>query len=195
MTASLRNVGSLRSEGDEALEALLRFTIATFEEGKLPYLAHLYTRIAYDQRISGSEANFLLRTAGGLSLRQLALLALEAAREREHRSGGGEGRSVSEQEISTLLSDKGSNSDPTVLAENTAMVDLQLLSQSESSGWPSLTPLGRLLVDAMQLESLPQRELEALIESVGPTLALLRFGPEVRAVTEAITARDHQEPL
>jgi hypothetical protein len=68
--------GDVRSDGEEVLEAVLRQAAASYEERKLPYLAHLYANIARSTNISRATAIWLVRKAEPLTYRQMTALAI-----------------------------------------------------------------------------------------------------------------------
>jgi hypothetical protein len=157
--------GPLRSEGDEVLEALFRQAAATFEERKLPYLAHLYTFVAYDSSVSGQTAIYLLRITDQLTFRQLTILALAKARDSGRRSGDDR---FFQPQMDAMLSDgPRGREDPTVPAERRSLHDLQLVVSSVEPSVDALTPLGKLLVEAMSLDTIPDAEVEAFIRAAG----------------------------
>lgn len=121
----------LRSDGDEVLEALLRQAAATYEERKLPSLAHLYTRIAYDNGITGATGIFLLRIADQLTYRQLTILALAAARDAGRRTG--EDNYFQLTVTSLLDRERRGRKDVAIAAGRASLVDLDLLQEGR---WP-----------------------------------------------------------
>jgi hypothetical protein len=64
-----------RSASADLLEAALITAADTYEERKLPYLAHLLAALAFDQSLSAAHANQLLELAHALTYRQFVLLA------------------------------------------------------------------------------------------------------------------------
>ena len=160
------NRGALRSESDEVLEALFRQAAATYEERKLPYLAHLYTSVAYDKSISGQTAIYLLRLADQLTFRQLTILALGDARDVARRTGGD---GYFQPQMDALLSEpeRGNRKDPTIPAERRSLLDLALLKEGVDQSSDVLTTLGELLVSAMRLNTIPKTEIEAFIRASG----------------------------
>jgi hypothetical protein len=158
--------GPLRSESEEVLEALFRQAAATYEERKLPYLAHLYARVAYDETISGQTAIYLLRIADQLTFRQLTILALAAARDQARRTGDDR---YFEPQMDALLNggERGSRVDPTIPAERHSLLDVRLLEEQVEASRDALTALGRLVVDAMQLGTIPEPEIEVFIRQAG----------------------------
>ncbi len=75
--------GDRRPDAEELLEGLLRYAAETYEERKLPYMAHLYDAVVHDASISPSMAIYLLKLAHDLTYRQLIALAAYADRDRE----------------------------------------------------------------------------------------------------------------
>ncbi len=70
--------GGLRPEEQELLEAVLLSAANTFEERKLPYLAHLFDGVKFNALIKVADALFLSRIADQLTYRQLQGLAVLA---------------------------------------------------------------------------------------------------------------------
>jgi hypothetical protein len=70
-----------RSAAEEIAEGVLIAAQREHEEKKLPYLANLLASIAFQEGLSRSEANRLLRLADGLSYRQLCIIALIGKKE------------------------------------------------------------------------------------------------------------------
>lgn len=68
--------GELRPEAHELFEAILLAAANSFEERKLPYLAHLFDGVAYDDSVGAADALFLSRMADQLAYRQLRGLAV-----------------------------------------------------------------------------------------------------------------------
>ena len=66
----------LRPEEDELLEAVLLTAANTYEERKLPYLAHLFDGVKYDASVAAADALFMARLADELTYRQLVGLAV-----------------------------------------------------------------------------------------------------------------------
>jgi hypothetical protein len=66
----------LRPEAHELFESILLAAANTFEERKLPYLAHLYDGVAHDVSVRAPDALFLSRIADQLTYRQLQGLAV-----------------------------------------------------------------------------------------------------------------------
>jgi hypothetical protein len=101
-----------RPAGEELLEGILRQAAETWEERKLPHVAHIYDGVAADADISPAHANYLLRLADRLTYRQLALLAVLAdedtfrARARAS-STNAEGRTQLAEELAMELDDLG----------------------------------------------------------------------------------------
>src|SRR5450755_753023 len=64
-----------RSAADEAIEAVLIVAKSSYEERKLPYLAHLLGRVPFDVALTAPVANRVIRMAEELSWTQYVLLA------------------------------------------------------------------------------------------------------------------------
>ncbi len=65
-----------RSSADEILEAGMLAAQREYEEKKLRYYGNLIANIAFDTTFSKTQANHLIKTAQGLSWRQVCILAL-----------------------------------------------------------------------------------------------------------------------
>jgi hypothetical protein len=70
--------GEMRPEAEELLEGVLLHAANTYEERKLPFLAHLYDGVAHDANVAAADALYLVRAADQLTYRQLAGLAVFA---------------------------------------------------------------------------------------------------------------------
>lgn len=149
----------LRAEGEEVLEGVLRQAAATYEQRKLPFLAHLYASAVYDEAISGATAVFLVRQAESLTYRQLIALALAHAREQGEKSGADR---FFQRTIQSLL-ERDAQPDPGITAEQRSLVDAGLLLDSSEDKGLSLSGIGRLLVKTMQLDQIPDKDIEAFI--------------------------------
>ncbi|MEO6859476.1 MAG: hypothetical protein ABI323_12970 [Solirubrobacteraceae bacterium] len=75
--------GLRRPASEDLLEGVLRQAGATYEEGKVPLLAHLYAGVAYSD-ISAPDAQYLLRLGDRLTYRQLVAVATLADEENSH---------------------------------------------------------------------------------------------------------------
>jgi hypothetical protein len=67
--------GELRPEGEELLEGVLREAAASYEERKVPLLAHLYSAVAHDESVRSADALYLVRLASDLTFRQFVILS------------------------------------------------------------------------------------------------------------------------
>lgn len=65
-----------RPDADELLEGVLLHAAETYEERKVPLLAHLYDGLAFDPSVSAQEGHFLLKLADRLTYRQLVGLSV-----------------------------------------------------------------------------------------------------------------------
>ena len=70
--------GALRPEAEELLEAVLLHAANSYEERKVPLLAHLYDAVAHDESVSAADAHALLALAERLTYRQLVALSVLA---------------------------------------------------------------------------------------------------------------------
>lgn len=77
---SVRNDGFFsndeRSGADEVFEGLMFAAQKEAEEKKLPYMANLFSNIAFDKTISREEANQLIKVAQEVSYRQLVIMQI-----------------------------------------------------------------------------------------------------------------------
>ena len=65
-----------RSRAEEVLENVLLKSQREPEEKKLPYMANLFTNLAFDSTTSAEMAHQITKTAGDLTFRQLCILRL-----------------------------------------------------------------------------------------------------------------------
>jgi Transposase DDE domain group 1 len=151
----------------DQLEGVLRQAAATHEELKIPFLAHLFARVAHDETISGASALFLLRKAEPLTFRQMKALALAAAREKGRRTG--EDRFFKPQ-IDAMLTSETSRVDAVLQGEIAALVDAGLLTTRAKQEPYTLSALGRVLVNTMELTAIPDTELLSLVTNSGVRL-------------------------
>ena len=83
-----------RPGAEEVLENILLKSQREPEEKKLPYMANLFTNIAFDSTISTEMAHQITKTAGDLTFRQLCILKLAviknefSLRESDYRGQG-----------------------------------------------------------------------------------------------------------
>jgi hypothetical protein len=172
--------GGLRSEAVELLEGILRQAAATFEEQKLPYLAHLYSTTAFEEQISPSTAMYLLRIAGELTFRQLLRLGLELAVEQEDEPPGIFGKG---QPMKYGLLDTQKRWDQGLSAEERGLMDQGLLGIRMRDGRivrpgsegavelhahrrrSALTEIGRLLATAMRLDLIPEQVFDSYLRA------------------------------
>lgn len=101
--------GDLRSDAEELLEGVLRHAAASFEERKVPLLAHLYAAVAHDESVSVGDAQFLLRAASEMTFRQFVALTALTYGEDAYRT--------LLDEASVRIHEDYSRSDPALLAE------------------------------------------------------------------------------
>jgi hypothetical protein len=67
--------GGLRPEAEELLEGVLRLAAASYEERKVPLLAHLFSSVAHDDSVRNEDALYLVRLASELTYRQFVILS------------------------------------------------------------------------------------------------------------------------
>jgi hypothetical protein len=124
----------LRPDAEELLEGVLRQAAETWEERKLPYLAHLYGSVAHDSSILPETAKFLLRIADGLTYRQMLGLAARY----DHVRYNGFVMQALEEASTRKPADLG------ITAEENALVDQGLLGvrAKDSGRWSTRAPCG-----------------------------------------------------
>ena len=164
--------GAVRPEAHDLLESILLSAANSFEERKLPYLAHVYDSTAFDSSIRTSDALFLSRLADDLTFHQLQALAVFG----RHATGDTE----LELELAQIEADHRTFdriADPAVITEvidlgNRRLVgawlgDGHVRNPSESWGgdWEglaigqvALTDTGELLHRLMRLQEMPEQD-------------------------------------
>lgn len=169
--------GTRRPAADDLLEGVLRQAGATYEESKVPLLAHLYAGVAYSG-LAPADAQYLLRLADQLTYRQLAVLAVfasdrfavELARATVSRD---EGRTRPSSGVTLEidnLADRG------VIGVQVAGAD-QIARPSElwgsvgpasnhAFGELKLLPAGERLNDLMRLVTIPEDDTQAVLEEL-----------------------------
>ena len=169
--------GTRRPAADDLLEGVLRQAGATYEENKVPLLAHLYAGVAYSD-LAPADAQYLLRLADQVTYRQLVVLAVFARDQHvveltRATVGRDEGRTRPSSGVALEidnLADRGvigvqvAGGDqvarPSELwgsvgpASNHSFVDLKLL------------PAGERLNDLMQLATIPDDDSRAVLEEL-----------------------------
>lgn len=78
--------GGLRPEAEELLEGVLRLAAASYEERKVPLLAHLFSSVAHDDSVRSEDALHLVRLASELTYRQFVILSAFANGDAAQRS-------------------------------------------------------------------------------------------------------------
>jgi hypothetical protein len=98
-----------RTQAAELVEATLRTASQSYEERKVPYLAHLLVGIALEPDLSHAHAHQLIATAEELTYRQLLVLDVLASRtDGDHlrfRGSVGDGRDEAEAERLSVCAD------------------------------------------------------------------------------------------
>lgn len=67
--------GRMRPEAEDLLEGVLRQAAASYEERKVPLLAHLFSSVAYDDSVGSADAMYLVRLASELTYQQFVILS------------------------------------------------------------------------------------------------------------------------
>jgi hypothetical protein len=161
--------GDLRPEEHELLEAVLLSAANTFEERKLPYLAHLFDGVKFDASLKTADALFLSRIADQLTYRQLQGLAVIASYE-QHEMGLVEAKTAHEtgsrrpdpafmREFDDLATRGlvGVESTSLVIRTPNELVGQGVLS-NYAYAQTRLTGSGRLLHRLMRLDEIPTSE-------------------------------------
>lgn len=68
--------GAMRPDAEELLESVLAMAANTFEERKLPFIAHLFDGVAHNPDVPAPDALFLARIADQLTYRQFQALSV-----------------------------------------------------------------------------------------------------------------------
>lgn len=147
----------MRADAEELLEGILRQAAETWEERKLPYLAHLYGAMAHDSTISPGTAVFLMRLADSLTYRQL--IAIAARLDRDHVRDLAYG----------LLETQGSGDlgwmEESFSSQEQALVDASMI---HTTHWGTqISPLGHRLAMAMRLDLIGDDEFEKWLREAG----------------------------
>jgi hypothetical protein len=171
--------GVLRPEAHELLESVLLASANSFEERKLPYLAHMYDGVAYDSTVSAGDSLFLAHMADQLTFRQLQGLAVFGRHgtgdtaleielgqiEAEHRSGA----TVVDPAMFEELKDLGSRR---LVGAWTGDGQVRDPSTTWGGDWEgvsigqvALTELGKLLHRLMRLDDMPAVEWRSWIDA------------------------------
>ncbi|HYX72038.1 MAG TPA: hypothetical protein VE732_04650 [Nitrososphaera sp.] len=142
-----------RSDADEILEGVLLKAKNESEEKKTKYLGNLFANVAFMPGVPATVANFLLRTAEALSYRQFCFLALI------EQSGT--------LEIGMLRLRDHTIADLEVLRREemylhkaTRYGGCGLIAGNDSQDW--LTDLGKTFCDVLDLNDIPEDDLEKL---------------------------------
>jgi hypothetical protein len=159
--------GQLRPDAEELLEGVLRHAAETWEEEKLPYLAHLYDSVAHDPSIGPETARFLLRLAGDLTYRQLLCLAAQQDRDRYNHFML---KGLDEKFGTRRSPDVGVTAEEEALVargllgvrnpKSGEVIDPAITWQGEEPAPRVITPLGNTLASVLRLDLVPDAELE-----------------------------------
>ena len=153
-----------RSPAEELLEGVFVVAEETYEERKLPYLAHLYAAFVFDAGISKDRAHQLLTMAKRLTYRELVILASFA-------------RLSYDERLQLLEPDALGQEPDEALSVRTDMLSLiqQGLAWMDSGRASPFTPqqvkstgyepsrAGNWLISAMRLDLIPAGECESLV--------------------------------
>lgn len=167
-----------RSEAEEVLEGTLLAAANAHQERKVPFIARMFPNSGFDSSVSAAHANFLLRLADRLTYRQLQTLAFFA----RAQAGPWERALIAARPMGD-----GRLPDPTLIAEMNDLADSGLLGvrhdngqarplrdliQSISGFTPQLVqgavllPIGETLHRLMQLDEVPDAELEEILAAI-----------------------------
>lgn len=172
------------SQAEELLEGVLTEAADAWEQRKVPYIARIFSTTAFDQRVTHSQASFLLRLSGRITYQQIVLLAFwhcaqDPSRRYEHEIAS----------TAYLVSEgQAGRPTPTIATEMDELGALNLLGIAHQSdvvrvgatfgsaaGFGEvdlntirLTPLGEMAYRLMRLEEVPEPDLdEVLVELRG----------------------------
>lgn len=145
-----------RAPNEQLLEGLLRYAAETYQEQKLPYMAHLYDAASYDTSISPDMSVYLLKLSNDLTYRQLLALAAYADRDRED--------SLFLQLLRDGMLEQPRVADPSVQGEIRSLLAHDLVYEHVDQARSAsrrfvITSLGSRLARAMRLELLPADEV------------------------------------
>ena len=178
-----------RSPAEEILEGTLRAAANEHEERKVWFLGAFWGNLPFREDVSRSTANFLLHLAERLTWRQFVLLA-RAGRSTDRQAAG------LLAELDRRFDDKKAT-DPGIASELDEMTNLGLVNRPERSSigrWgddegiqpvshaesyvaePTLTALGRLLYELLDLEKVEHTDILDTIADTGD----YRSGPNAR---------------
>jgi len=169
--------GELRPEAEDLLEGVLLVAANTYEEKKLPYLAHLYDGVVHDESVAAADGLYLVRAADQLTYRQLIGLAVFASAERY----------VMDLARAQAARDEGASIDPAFAWEFNDLAMRGLLGIESTDGIPRnpaglvggnamtdfpygqgrLMPPGDTLHRLMRLSSIPEGEQREWLSGLG----------------------------
>jgi hypothetical protein len=93
-----------RTNAEEVAENVLLKSQREAEERKIPYMGYLLSNVAFDGSISAPMAHQIIKTAEGLTYRQLCILKLAAVRQRfSLRAGDYRGQATFHKELYQIL--------------------------------------------------------------------------------------------
>lgn len=167
--------GALRSDAEEVLEAILLQAANSYQEQKVPYIAHLYDGVAHDVNVQSADAHVLISLADRLSYRQLVTMAVLADNDRYFRalaraaSLRDEGRSAPPETLLIELDQLGEFGLVGARVEGKgpfrqgAVYGTQKRMSDQPFGALRLMPLGELLHRLMRLAEVPGQECDAWV--------------------------------
>lgn len=124
-----------RPEAEELLEGVLRQAAESWEERKLPFLAHLWSTTAHDETVRAADARYFTRLAANLTYRQFVALGV-FYRRNDH---------VRELARAASLRDEGrATVNPVVLVELDELARLGLIGVRASGSGVVRDPAGLL---------------------------------------------------
>jgi hypothetical protein len=154
-----------RSKADEIIEAVCLAAERDYEEAKLPLYGRLLSALAFRVDISRADANYLIREANSLSLRQLHLLAL-ACRD-----------AITVPELNGIPSEDARGAEAVDLA-NRRLIRREPDDADRWVAWSN----GRLLGELMELDRLTDREIAAVV-----AIAMSRATSDTAEATDTIS--------
>ena len=167
--------GALRSEAEEVLEAILLQAANSYQEEKVPYIAHLYDGVAHDADVRPADAHVLIDLAELLSYRQLVTMAVLAEHDKYFRvlarAAGlrDQGRSGASETLLIELDQLGEVGLVGARVEGKgpfrqgAVYGTQKRMSDQPYGALRLMPIGELLHRLMRLAEIPDEERDAWV--------------------------------
>lgn len=151
--------GNGRSDWDELIEGTLITAEKQHEERKVEFLGYMLTNIAFVPEVDGYLANWVLRQAHELTWAQLVLLSIVNSDKELPNVDIGEGTSTwASAGIHGQLADLGYGARGLIGGDARQTPRMGLRYPNANISEQKLTKMGRLLVDLMWLDRVPERE-------------------------------------